>query len=146
VSGEVMVFKVGQRVRWERDGRRIEGTVTAVNEYGVETSQDSPPAEQVWHHGPNVKLELVAEQAPATFNVNDLVRIKLKPEGRAIFQEYWRPTAAILSGGIPEGLRPDEDGWLTIQLHEAMRIFGPHITPCADGLPFEPVIELRPSR
>jgi hypothetical protein len=59
-AGNRKIPKLGQRVRWVILGdQRIEGTVTAVGDDGVETTQDSPPAAQVWHHGPNAALELV---------------------------------------------------------------------------------------
>jgi hypothetical protein len=53
-------LKVGDRVRWESaDGRRFEGTVIAVDRYGVETTQDSPPDDRRWFHGPKAPLELL---------------------------------------------------------------------------------------
>jgi hypothetical protein len=54
------MLKVGQRVRWTSiDGTPIEGTVIAADKYGTETTQDSPPADVTWHHGPNATLEVV---------------------------------------------------------------------------------------
>jgi hypothetical protein len=53
------MLKFGQRVRWERNGQWFEGTVITADEFGTETTQDEPPADQTWHHGPNASLELL---------------------------------------------------------------------------------------
>jgi hypothetical protein len=54
------LLNVGQKVRWTSiDGRPMEGTVIAADKHGTTTTQDSPPADVTWHHGPNATLEVV---------------------------------------------------------------------------------------
>lgn len=65
-------------------------------------------------------------------NVNDTVRVKLTGAGRAAI------------AGIAF-LKPDDDGWLDIQLWEAMYVFGPKMFHGNSELPFETNIELTPS-
>lgn len=64
------------------------------------------------------------------FNINNLVRIKLTDEGRAIAareDRYFRS--------------PDEDGWTSEQLWVVMQVFGPHLFN-GGPLMFETEIEI----
>lgn len=63
-----------------------------------------------------------------TFNLNDAIRFKPKEAGKAIYREYWREACEI--AGLPaREIEVNADGWATMQLHEFMRIYGPHIGP-----------------
>lgn len=90
--------------------------------------------------------------SPASFNLNDYVRVKLTDHGRALHRaEFDRLCAFWVDRGFPapEDLvyRPveeAEDGWSTWQLWDLMHTFGAHLYNGCQ-LPFHPVIELMPT-
>ena len=72
------------------------------------------------------------------FNINGYVKFKPKPRAFVIYAERYAKY------GVTATLKVDADGWASLQMHELMRIFGPHIEPHCDGCPFETEIELGP--
>lgn len=71
------------------------------------------------------------------FNVNHHVWVKLTDHGREIHRQYWEP----YSRGIYVAPRASADGWSRFQMHDVMRVFGPHMVMGGD-LPFETEIIL----
>lgn len=77
------------------------------------------------------------------FNVNDYVRVKLKPNGREIL----RKKHELLNARYPKAKLhyreplEDSDGWSKWQLWELMSKFGEHIHLGCDA-PFETTIEI----
>ena len=53
-----------------------------------------------------------------TVNLNDMVKIKPTPLGKALFAQYYL-------GGLE--LECDKEGYATMQLWQVLRIFGPEI-------------------
>lgn len=66
------------------------------------------------------------------FNVNHYVYVKLTDLGRKIHREFWEP----YSGGNYKEPDVSIDGWSRFQLHDLMRVFGPHMSVSCH-VPFE---------
>lgn len=75
-----------------------------------------------------------------SFNFNDYVRFRPTAGGMEIWREYWRETERIV--GSPYPFKVDADGWATEQLHQVIRIFGPHFLRGFDS-PIEMNFEIR---
>ena len=77
------------------------------------------------------------------FNLNNCALVKLTPNGRKIWLDYWRP----YSGGKEEQMlddATDAEGYFREQLWAIMQVFGPHIRMGCNP-PFETEILLIPS-
>lgn len=53
------------------------------------------------------------------FSLNHYVRVKVMPVGVSRWNAYW-----LEFGNAPPALKPDEDGFVKMQLHEVANIFG----------------------
>ena len=65
------------------------------------------------------------------FNLNDYVKVKLNETGERLYLEHFTRTCISLS----LMKKPDEDGYMTFQMHEFMNIFGSHFGPCLQDTP-----------
>lgn len=66
--------------------------------------------------------------ADIKFNINDSIKVKLKPEGVKIWKEIY-----TFNGKTPDGPRCDEDGYVRFQLWDFMQMYGPHT--CIGAIP-----------
>ena len=68
------------------------------------------------------------------YNVNDHVWVQLHDEGKRIFSQYY-----MRDGDTQEDIfrifRMQEDGWIELQMHTFMMVFGPAIS-LTKPLPF----------
>ena len=89
------------------------------------------------------------------FNINDYVKVKLTKTGMDIMKQYYvdiakntrNPKDAIETFGRSVSSKMDEEGYLSMQLHEVMNIFGWYIKwqkgLSGDDLPFDTTILIR---
>lgn len=71
------------------------------------------------------------------FNINNTVKVKLKPSGWEIHRKYWLPFC--IDGYIPP--KQDNNGYVEFQLWDLMAVFGSHLYMGCDS-PFELDIEI----
>ena len=78
------------------------------------------------------------------FNLNDVVRVRLTPKGRAIHAANHAMMCAEWGGKKIPYVHPveDSDGWSEWQAWELMREFGSHLYAGAN-LPFAAEIEIK---
>lgn len=70
-----------------------------------------------------------AEKREGVHNINDNVWVKITRKGEQVFDEYYRQyeeTLVKANVSLPRVER-DPQGYTKMQLHEVMRIFGPHL-------------------
>ena len=65
------------------------------------------------------------------FNMNYHVKVKLNEMGERLYLEHFTSTCIALS----LMKKPDENGYMTFQMHEFMNIFGSHFGPCLQDTP-----------
>jgi len=60
------------------------------------------------------------------YNINDRVWVQLHDEGKRIFYEYYRREGDTQEEAL-RIFRMQDDGWIELQMHTFMMIFGPAI-------------------
>lgn len=53
-----------------------------------------------------------------SINLNEMIWVKLTPEGKAVYEMH-------TVGGLRH--HQEKDGWFRFQLHDFIRVFGPHL-------------------
>ena len=63
------------------------------------------------------------------FNINEWVRFKVRGEGERIMQRWWHRNDDILDRSkLPlSELKPDAEGYYSMQAWEFMQVWGPHV-------------------
>ena len=59
------------------------------------------------------------------FNINYYIKFRLGARGRRVYKEYYQQFKKFYSDEeLEELIKPDEDGFYKMQMHEMIRIFG----------------------
>lgn len=90
----------------------------------------------------SLALETCSPSVAVSFNINEYVRVKLTPRGKAIHRADHDAFNAQFPNAKSEYHAPEEDaeGWSKWQAWSLMQTFGPHISMGSEP-PFETNIE-----
>jgi hypothetical protein len=72
-----------------------------------------------------------------TCNLNDWVKFKLNKRGKMLLEEYLKSQRNKLGVDASCLYKVDSEGFIKIQLHDFMRVFGPMIGIDFNGSPIE---------